>query len=1342
MSTIRPVLHRVVLLTSVLFSFFPFQVTAQKSELQLQEARQKILSDKRVSDVVMSVERSTPSTIVFNIERPAYKSAEAPSALRSYLSLRSGYDDYLRVKKTSITSTLEVPEYQQYFKGVKVQYSSYKALVKTEDIVMLAGSFYEIPTGLSVIPSINENAALEIAKRHIAAKKYAWEEVREIIAKTTNENVKLRLQKELQEYLPKGEVVVVKDFTSAVRSDMRLAYKFNIYASEPLSRGYIYIDAHSGKVLLYDAIIKHASVPTTVTTRYAGNRVIYTKQISGTDPNNGQTLVSSHPTTEVYVPGGNTYVLIDDSRGNGIETYDLNNAGGIPLNVAALYAQGKSFTDVDNNWTVTQHKRGGAEGGAAEAENDDIAWDAHWGAEVVYDYWKSRHNRLSYDGNNANIKNFVHYGPAYDNAFWNGSAMTYGDGSGEQAGGFKALTSLDVCGHEIGHGVTEHTSNLVYEKESGAMNEGFSDIWAACVENFVIKTIDATLATRYKPFFIGEQISYTDVPLRRMDAPKLAGNPDTYGGQNWSNPDCIPNLANDQCGVHNNSGVLNKWFYLLTCGSGNGSGPDAGYVIPGADDGMRDNGTTAPHNDGGTYTVNGLGFTVSEQIAFLTEIMLSSTATFAEARAMSIAAAKAYSGDPCGSIVQSVTNAWYAVGVGAAFTTPCTTTYGFVFQPGITISEGRSGIGCTGSDTLYLPILLPANSTASVTITGTAVNGRDYVASATSFTNNTGSTIQDTLLIAVYNDGVVEAAETINVSISVTNAGANPVNTTYTISVVDDDVVPVIGSDSVVLLNQNFEAVTTGFNLPAGWVETLEIPETGVTAVDPGKNHWGVFNVSAGKSLAVTGRLTSPVPATLPPAQYYNTSTSQTRASTPVIDARGLSDITLKFDYTVQGEVDPNGVDADQFGLFDYMSLTYSFDGVTFREMGREYTFASATPTTGTFNGPLPPFLDNKQFYLGFRWYNDANAGGPVSVSVDNVLMYGLPRRIETVADRGANERINGAQEVYFYSSPQGNIIAKINASGAHNYGCINTSVQRAGNSTSTLYTQNDDVHKVGDKVVRVTPATNNANGIYSISLYFTEEEITAIEDATLTARQQLYIYKTSASTPGGASAANTVKTPATYSAVNGGGIFTATFNTGFSGFAVGAPVARIYPITCVDFKAIRNGNSVYLNWKVSDEQNNRPYEIERSSDGVSFTSIATVNADSRNGGIYQFNDNAPNGLILYYRLKQTDGTGRFNYVCNVQQLRLAGKILSIGNAYPNPVKGTALVKVTSSENRKIQIVLVNNLGQLFNKYMQQVTEGVNSLAIRLNKAPAGTYRIHFKDENGNLLNAQTMIVR
>ncbi len=351
----------------------------------------------------------------------------------------------------------EVLEFHQYFKGLRVEHSRYTAFVRHGNIHFFNGSFYDVPSTLAVTASLTEKAGLEKAKGRINAKKYAWEHVSELMNKSSQQAVKAALAKELNEYLPNGELVVIENHSKDGIAEMRLAYKYNIYSFEPLSRQWVYVDAQNGEVLLVDKIIKHVdgekspgavTSTATVQTRYAGAKTINTRQISGNDPNSGLPLTSSNP-LEVLLPGAATYGLIDDTRGNGIETYDLNGVGGLPVSIGPAYSQSKSFTDIDNNWTLSEHRRGGA----AESENDDIAWDAHWGAAMVYDYWKQKHSRLSFDGNNRKIKSYIHSGVGYDNAFWNGSVMTYGDGSYPSPVGFKPLTSLDVCGHEIGHGV-------------------------------------------------------------------------------------------------------------------------------------------------------------------------------------------------------------------------------------------------------------------------------------------------------------------------------------------------------------------------------------------------------------------------------------------------------------------------------------------------------------------------------------------------------------------------------------------------------------------------------------------------------------------------------------------------------------------------------------------------------------------------------------------------------------------------------------------------------------------------------------------------------------------------
>lgn len=1347
-------------------------IQAQKTPQQIEELRKQILANPKIESVQFSETRQTPSLIVFDGKNSTSKE-QAATVLSTVINLRPGIDYLMPAGAVASMNNIQVLAFQQYFKGIKVDHAGFKVLAKDGNIVFANGAWYDVPSSLPTQASINEAQALGYAKQVVGASKYAWEQLQEMISKTNDLATKQALQKELNAVLPKGELVIVKNFGKSGVDEVRLAYKFNIYAAEPLSREWVYVDALNGKILLFDKIIKHiddpnkkktdpqpntTSVNATVQTRYAGTQVIKTKQIVGSlplnpalDPYLGTPIVSSHPTTEVYVPGASTYVLVDDTRGNGIETYDLNGVGGIPLNVGAVYSQGKSFTDVDNNWTYAEHHRSPTNDGAAEAENDDIAWDAHWGAEVVYDYWLAKHGRLSYDGNNAKILNFIHYGPAYDNAFWNGTAMTYGDGSGAASPiGFRALTSLDVCGHEIGHGVCSSTSDLVYAGESGAMNEGLSDIWASCIEHFAMTRPGSTVpSSAYRPFFIGEQISADpNSPLRRMDRPKDQSNPDTYGGTNWSDPNCTPNLANDECGVHTNSGVINHWFFLLTAGSLNGTRP-AGmtlnqYYFPNSDDEINDLGNT--------YTVNGVGFDVSENVTFLMETMLTSTATYAEARTVSIQVATALSGDPCGSMVQSVTNAWYAVGVGGAFVSPCTTFYGFVNQPSFTISEQSVTNDCNKGITFNVPILIPANTTATINVSGTATNGKDYSISSTSYTNSTSFNQVQNVPVFIYDDAIVENTEAIQLSVTV--PGQSNVNSSYTINITDNDVIPVIGSDSVLLVNETFDDPNTAspFNLSSTWTEYLQIPENGSDPTAPtGLNHWGLIN---GK-LGITGKLVAGT--NMPDGTYNNLAQSETVVhTTNKIDARGLSNLRIKFDYTVQGEVDvtspPGDLNPDHFPKFDYMSIVYSFDGINWTELIQApYTqFASILPASGVYSGTLPKALNNTQFYLGFRWFNDGNAGGPVSVGIDNLTLKGMPRKIENDLNNNHSEKINVSADAYFYSDQDEEIIGSVKSNASFDFGCTTASIEHTGNNVVLLYANNT----IAQKVIRLTSA--NAGGSpqnYTIALYYTKQQVDALANATGIAPANFKMFRIAGSsyTDLGASNANATNVPLTYTALpnDAGGLFTASFDgtaaatSLTASYTIGAqtPNAAL-PVNCLDFKAVKVNNGINLLWKVSDEINNRQFEIERSIDGVNFSGVGIVTASSNNSGSYQFTDASISGLRnAYYRLKQVDLNGSYHYLCTVLFVSLDGKsVFNIGNIYPNPGKDNAVVNISSSEVRRLKVEYVTVSGQVFNWSNETVQAGASRIQLKVQPLAAGVYMIRFKDEEGRVLNVQQYI--
>ena len=511
---------------------------------------------------------------------------EAEQILKEQLSLAPANDLKMIASETDDLGMVH-QKYQQYYNGIKVEYATYSAHGRGNNLELMNGEVRDVKD-LNTTPTLSADAALQMARQFIGAKKYMWEDPeQELWARkiTGDENAT---------FYPKGELVIVDNYLTTDREKYHqptLAYKLNVYAMEPLSRDYIYVDAHTGEIINRVPIIKHAAATGTAATRYSGSQSI------DTDSNAG------------------AYRLRDYTRGQGIETYDMN--------TGTNYNNAVDFVDNDNNWTAAEWDN---------AAKDNAALDAHWGAQMTYDYFMSVHNRNSFDDNGAIIKSYVHYSSNYENAFWNGSVMTYGDGNTR----FDALTSLDVAAHEIGHAVMENTANMVYEKESGAMNEGYSDIWGASVEYFA--------APGKSTWLIGEDIDLQQAALRSMSDPKSQGQPDTYLGTNWYDiTGCTPSSTNDYCGVHTNSGVLNHWFYILSVGK------------------------TGTNDLGTSYNVAGLGITNAAKIAYRAQnIYLGANATYNDARNFTIQAAQDIFGAGSNEEIQT-TNAWNAVGIGAKY---------------------------------------------------------------------------------------------------------------------------------------------------------------------------------------------------------------------------------------------------------------------------------------------------------------------------------------------------------------------------------------------------------------------------------------------------------------------------------------------------------------------------------------------------------------------------------------------------------------------------------------------------------------------------------------------------
>ncbi|MCH7515502.1 MAG: peptidase M4, partial [Bacteroidetes bacterium] len=209
----------------------------------------------------------------------------------------------------------------------------------------------------------SEKNALGLALDHVSAKTYMW-------TLPAEENLlKYETGNPFASYYPKGSLVIINpEFSDAV---FKLAYKFDIYAADPLYRAYVYVDANTGSILFERNRIHTADSTGTAVTAYSGN----------------QTIIADYT--------GSNFRLRETGRGNGIQTFDMNEG--------TSYGSAVDFTDGNNFWNNVN------------AQQDEVATDAHWGAEMTYDYYFNTFGRNSYDDAGAKIFSYVHFFANYNN---------------------------------------------------------------------------------------------------------------------------------------------------------------------------------------------------------------------------------------------------------------------------------------------------------------------------------------------------------------------------------------------------------------------------------------------------------------------------------------------------------------------------------------------------------------------------------------------------------------------------------------------------------------------------------------------------------------------------------------------------------------------------------------------------------------------------------------------------------------------------------------------------------------------------------------------------------------
>ena len=314
-----------------------------------------------------------------------------------------------------------------------------------------------------------------------------------------------------------------------------------------------------------------------------------------------------------------------DVAGNG-KTYDYKNK---KCGLLGCNSAGTLYSSTDSVFGTT----------GTLSDRESIGVDAHYFATKVLEYFRVTFGRNGIDNSNNTSLGFghmvsrTHYGSKYNNAFWDGRSMTYGDGDGTS---YRPFDALDVVGHEMMHGITERTSDLVYQNESGAANESFSDIFGAVSEFYVGTVIGFGGQTYPADWWIGEDLFLASDPanptrgIRNMADPHLEGDPCHYSERYTG--------TSDNGGVHINSGIMNKMFYLLVNGGSN-------------------------HADTTGTTVTGIGLSAAAAISYDADTKFcTSSSNFAAVANAFVSAAKGRYG--AGSVQSQQTyNAWKTCGV-------------------------------------------------------------------------------------------------------------------------------------------------------------------------------------------------------------------------------------------------------------------------------------------------------------------------------------------------------------------------------------------------------------------------------------------------------------------------------------------------------------------------------------------------------------------------------------------------------------------------------------------------------------------------------------------------------
>lgn len=450
----------------------------------------------------------------------------------------SGMEKYMKVTQTNAAfkvketilgkSGSEHVKLEQYHQGIPVYGGELTIHLKEDQVDFMMGKYFPTPSLVTLTPTIAEMQAVQIAQTAISK----LTKITEMSAELQSMLGLTPVETSLVIYHQEG-----KDYAE------KLAWEVTLVPNIYHNRVY-FIDAQSGAI-----IADHSKI-----CKFDHDHSTHEEEASVLPPDGPATtsrgdLNGSNRTVHSYIVD-DFYYLVDASR----PMFSFNGSD-LPSNPAGAIwtVDAENETPIDNDdFGVKQ---------IFSQNNQDWpagAVSAHYNAGVAYEYFRTTHSRNAINGQGGSIISIINVadenGGGFDNAFWSGRAMFYGNGKTA----FDPLAgALDVAGHEMSHGVIQTTANLEYISQSGALNESFADIFGAMIDR--------------DDWQMGEDVVRTNVfptgALRDLSDPHNGGN--GFGSRGWQPAHMneyvtLPETEEgDNGGVHVNSGIPNKAFFLF-----------------------------------------------------------------------------------------------------------------------------------------------------------------------------------------------------------------------------------------------------------------------------------------------------------------------------------------------------------------------------------------------------------------------------------------------------------------------------------------------------------------------------------------------------------------------------------------------------------------------------------------------------------------------------------------------------------------------------------------------------------------------------------------------------------